>query len=237
MLTASDYNHFQANSAPRFFRRFCAFTLIELLVVIAIIGVLAAILFPVFARARENARKSSCLNNLKQVGLAAMQYTQDYDECMVKIYSAYGPGSANLMWWQDVLQPYTKSYQLVICPSQNPPSSYPSNRPLGRPNPLLTSYAGNNIYADASGGALFPPLRAGGGAGRSLAEFEEPAGTIIFTELRRGNMEIFDWEHTDLGSSPTVDRRHMEGCNFVFADGHVKWLKRTRPAMWTIQKD
>src|SRR6186997_403035 len=84
------------------------FTLIELLVVIAIIALLAAILFPVFARARENARKSSCLNNEKQVMLGFAQYTQDYDETMFRL--PWNTAGSNA-WW-DVLQPYTKSRQI-----------------------------------------------------------------------------------------------------------------------------
>src|SRR5690349_12257289 len=92
-----------------------AFTLIELLVVIAIIALLAAILFPVFARARENARKSSCMNNLKQAGVGLMQYTQDYDETMVIYpYAQTGITTRGLGWY---LMPYVKSSQIWRCPS------------------------------------------------------------------------------------------------------------------------
>src|SRR3954466_7852291 len=93
-----------------------AFTLIELLIVIAIIAILAAILFPVFGRARENARRSSCQSNLKQIGLGFAQYTQDYDEKMP--YNSYGYVSAtvNPGDWMDTIQPYTKSYQVLVCP-------------------------------------------------------------------------------------------------------------------------
>src|SRR5213075_380179 len=99
---------------------FCrrGFTLIELLVVIAIIAILAAILFPVFARARENARRSSCQSNLKQIGLGALQYTQDYDELMVR--TSYGASNgdgprdaAGAKWqWMDAIYPYVKSSQI-----------------------------------------------------------------------------------------------------------------------------
>jgi type II secretory pathway pseudopilin PulG len=89
--------------------------LIELLVVIAIIAILAAILFPVFGRARENARRSSCQSNLKQIGLGILQYTQDYDEKLVPFRNA--APAANTPWAHHI-QPYIKSVQLFKCPSQ-----------------------------------------------------------------------------------------------------------------------
>ena len=96
-----------------------AFTLIELLVVIAVIALLAAILFPVFARARENARRTSCLSNLKQIGLAVMQYVQDYDEKypsgeLTPFLGGYIGGTG----WAGDLFPYTKSVQIFKCPSE-----------------------------------------------------------------------------------------------------------------------
>src|SRR5580765_2519568 len=94
-----------------------AFTLIELLVVIAIIAILAAILFPVFGRARENARRSSCQSNLKQIGLGVAQYTQDYDEIMLINSYGYVNATNSPGDWMDTIQPYVKSYQILRCPS------------------------------------------------------------------------------------------------------------------------
>lgn len=119
------------------------FTLIELLVVIAIIAILAAILFPVFARARENARRSSCQSNLKQIGLSLIQYSQDYDELFL---NAGNDGHTNI--WQDSLAPYAKSIQIFQCPSDGvkdfaykPAGQRPTGYECG-------SYAMNTAYDD-----------------------------------------------------------------------------------------
>jgi len=96
------------------------FTLIELLVVIAIIAILAAILFPVFAQAREKARSASCQSNLKQIGLAAMMYGQDYDEIHLPMWTQGGPGYTGggyRNWWMGLCQPYVKNLKLFECPS------------------------------------------------------------------------------------------------------------------------
>ena len=93
-----------------------AFTLIELLVVIAIIAILAAILFPVFARAREQARKTSCLSNMKQIGTAILMYAQDYDERLVPAATGVCPGP-NAYGWADLTFPYIKNEKVFDCPS------------------------------------------------------------------------------------------------------------------------
>ncbi|MCX7598723.1 MAG: DUF1559 domain-containing protein, partial [Armatimonadetes bacterium] len=104
------------------------FTLIELLVVIAIIAILAAILFPVFARAREKARQTSCLSNIKQITLAALMYIQDYDErwtaSRLSTTNPPAPGGpyatpycGTIYWWWDMVKPYVKNDQIIICPS------------------------------------------------------------------------------------------------------------------------
>ena len=97
-----------------------AFTLIELLIVIAIIAILAAILFPVFAQAREKARSTSCLSNLKQIGLATTMYAQDYEETMpIATYGIIDPKLGLVQFpWSDALQPYSKSRLIIQCPDQ-----------------------------------------------------------------------------------------------------------------------
>src|SRR5271163_926070 len=105
-----------------------AFTLIELLVVIAIIAILAAILFPVFAQAREKARTISCLSNIKQVNLAFQMYTQDYDEFMVLGNTSYN-NSANAAWWPLLLQPYIKTWDIYRCPDMGDPQAIWSGGP------------------------------------------------------------------------------------------------------------
>jgi prepilin-type N-terminal cleavage/methylation domain-containing protein/prepilin-type processing-associated H-X9-DG protein len=215
------------------------FTLIEILVVVAILGLLATLLFPVFGRARENARRASCLNNMRQIGLGLMQYAQDYDETMVNVYMYQGPERTNLMWWQDMIQPYARSYQIVVCPGQSSPTSHTVARAVPTlPDPLRTSYAANNVYSDWAGAAVFPPLRAGQVVGRSLADFEETATTLVVTEVTSGAMELWNWNQTGLGSGNSlVEKRHLSGCNFIFADGHAKWQQQSQRSQWTIRAD
>jgi prepilin-type N-terminal cleavage/methylation domain-containing protein/prepilin-type processing-associated H-X9-DG protein len=197
------------------------FTLIELLVVIAIIAILAAILFPVFARAREKARQSSCLSNHKQIVLAWMAYAQDYDETLCPQSAGTGqPAPMNRVWSQTLLQPYIKSFQVWYCPSM-------SNAGVGGCEDRHHTGIGYNW-----GGV--PNSDAGWLAGRKLADISRPAELCAFGDANcmgfgPYNMVSFVGWQTDTigpqmpGGSGYI--RHNEGLNVAYADGHAKWVK------------
>jgi prepilin-type N-terminal cleavage/methylation domain-containing protein/prepilin-type processing-associated H-X9-DG protein len=146
-----------------------AFTLIELLVVIAIIAILAAILFPVFAKAREKARTAACESNCKQIGLAFVQYVQDFDEKYPPMW--VGPGGNNMTFGSEMLvQPYIKNQQAFICPSDTNPNAGPSGW-LGAPGNFKTSYLYNwNVGWNMNAGTT----------GIAMAACVSPATTVCF---------------------------------------------------------
>jgi prepilin-type N-terminal cleavage/methylation domain-containing protein/prepilin-type processing-associated H-X9-DG protein len=227
---------------PQNVRKRTGFTLIELLVVIAIIAILAAILFPVFARARENARRASCQSNLKQIGLGVMQYTQDYDE-------KYGPDSTScngscspkntgtLLLWPYQLEPYIKSIQIWNCPSSS--VAIQTTDAAGVWIYTGTFAYGRNRYTTSNViGGLKVPF-----AGTSLTSIEDVSGTIMIGESTYYQMRGYEPAIASDNTASTLPR-HLDGANFLWADGHVKWLAPGRyayapgdpvPGVWTPQ--
>ena len=230
-----------------------AFTLIELLVVIAIVALLAAILFPVFSRARENARRTACLSNQKQLGLAFAQYAQDHDECFPMAYNYWGSGAPKA--WDEQLESYMGMRVTVVnfqrpeplvfrCPNDSiaPTASAERRRTYAMPKADKRVDGTSDAYADryAAGPHYVPPGNTssqGVSVGRNQADFPSPSDTILLVENpeRRNyitnNSGAFiaspNDQARDVDGTSTIirDPMHSEGWNYLFVDGHVKWLR------------
>lgn len=211
-----------------------AFTLIELLVVIAIIAILSAILFPVFSRARENARRTSCLSNLKQIGLGYMMYIQDYDGWYPANFtqSFSTPAGNREIFYYSAVMPYLQSKQVWYCPSQTPPSpalTMSGAYAIRAMSPWLTTDNIPNYYYNYNLGGDDNPI-----SRKNEAAIPTPAEVFILWDMNNtgyydgGNQNNYYGCRPNNGSAPAANGvgLHLSGDNYAFADGHAKWLAR-----------
>jgi prepilin-type N-terminal cleavage/methylation domain-containing protein/prepilin-type processing-associated H-X9-DG protein len=230
------------------------FTLIELLVVIAIIAILAAILFPVFAQARERARQTTCISNMKQIGLALMMYIQDYDEVILPWIISTGevpqPNSpdpylrrADYKLWTQLVQPYLKNTQVLYCPSFNEATLVENGSDPSCDGASFAGYFPARFYYSHYGLAFhkvfggcrpdkprnaFPGNDPSSIPFRSLPEIVRPTETAILQDDLTAQLAkdnlILTAFGCEAGFQGEGSSRHIQGANYVFLDGHAKSL-------------
>lgn len=239
-------------------KRACAFTLIETLVVIAIIAILAAVLFPVFARARESVRATGCMSNLKQINLAVTLYVQDWEEVfpMNRFPDATHPLSGctssdptiqpndmllgSTYNWKRAILAYVKHQAVFACPSNSYQqrqggdelnAGYPMSQSLPASYALNGSFFHQAVPPCWYGEVLSRP--------RSVAEITEPSSLILLVESRWENPDLGNWflpRRSPAGGQEGPFQAHNQNSNWAFADGHVKRLRPQATcigAMWT----
>lgn len=242
------------------------FTLIELLVVIAIIAILAAILFPVFAQAREKSRQASCQSNLKQIGLALQMYAQDYDESFAPAWVESGRNSPGaVVYWQTFAQSYIKNRPVTLCSTYRSNYGFPTwfssldNVDVDlKAKQWFVSYALNSL--ETWHFVKWPDGKErhfGAKKGTAWAQAEDPSGTIYVID--GGAPDIWSDDHLDFAVCPPANRNpassgwavgklgtlcgnrgvHGDRLNALFLDGHVRSVRAgsTKPSQWTIQQD
>jgi prepilin-type N-terminal cleavage/methylation domain-containing protein/prepilin-type processing-associated H-X9-DG protein len=225
------------------------FTLIELLVVIAIIALLAAILFPVFSRARENARRASCQSNLKQLGLGLIQYYQDYDEALVidEIAGTLGVSDPDISTgdftddrWPGRIFPYVKSKTVFRCPSHKPfvgTASQNAAFNIARAQDDVISYWGNggmfHLGSVAFGGVRPVRVAAVDLPAERPYLYDDLTGVythkVTFRYWYDGST-IHNWRDVNAATAGHLSKpqkmSHFDGVNVLYADGHVKWMSQ-----------
>jgi len=208
-------------------RRTAAFTLIELLVVIAIIAILAAILFPVFAQAREKARQASCTSNLKQLALGVRMYQQDYDENMVPTFIAwYGPwASHGGATWRVLVQPYVKNRQLCLCISNTATATtawgggvWPDDGVHDtKSNYAMVFENGHGCFCDWSGGLTY--------LNGAEASIQRPSSQLMLAESNYGLAYLYPWLYCPPYGFYFA-QPHNVRTTVAYEDGHVKTLRQ-----------
>ena len=226
-------------------RRACssrrAFTLVEILVVLAIIGILAAVLLPVFASARDAARRASCASNLKQIGQSFAMYVRDHNGFYPNVLRHAGP---NCSAWAESIYPYVKSAEVFECPNAEAgeyragcPATEEASRWDGSYD-LNTPTADFTVDDQGNPTYNYPPDRP-----RFLHQvrYTRPSSTILALDgdgqFVNPGTQTPPFEGTVGLQKYGVDARHDGGANVCFADGHVKWLSLgdlTKKSLWTI---
>jgi len=230
------------------------FTLIELLVVIAIIAILAAILFPVFAQAREKARQSTCLSNCKQLGLAFFQYTQDYDETFPPATSESraragdprnteagmptlvngiywndgdqnGYANGTKQMWQDLIYPYVKNAKVYKCPTNQKVSFQSRGDGFYSPNYGYNTFI-NGYLGQLVGGSYTSPI--------SYGALTQPADTFLTIEAPSPIIYCNGADYIGVTTGAKELYPHSDGQNVSYTDGHAGYLKKTDARIYNV---
>jgi prepilin-type N-terminal cleavage/methylation domain-containing protein/prepilin-type processing-associated H-X9-DG protein len=216
-----------------------AFTLIELLVVIAIIAILAAILFPVFAQAREKARQTACLSNMKQMGLAATMYRNDYDGMYMPLGTLDPTLPNGYRYWPQLQEPYLKNKDIFSCPSRDD-IKYDHTNPANKNAPVYVTYGQNYwtetaiYYKDTTDSVITRPAETvlymedgGSKAHPSLGWYLSYPSYYGGVAARTSSAYGFDYKDANGGEAlARATDRHNGGLNITWADGHAKWMRR-----------